>query len=172
MFWRLSHGQTNTSQLSPQILLLDGPLTHLQEILRRFEPFAFEFSLTALKATRNKLLLTGGTTEMTHYLFIESRDPFESQDTRFVEETATALKQRGHEVTVFLVQNGVLASRKNAGDDSLARMVAAGVSLLADDFSLCERGIEPTEVRPGIERSGIEQLVEALVQENTSAIWH
>ncbi len=109
---------------------------------------------------------------MTHYLFIESRDPFESQDTRFVEETATALKQRGHEVTVFLVQNGVLASRQNARDDSLARMVAAGVRLLADDFSLCERGIQPAELRPGIERSGVEQLVDVLVLEHTKAIWH
>jgi predicted peroxiredoxin len=109
---------------------------------------------------------------MIHYVFIESRDPFESRDTRFVEETATALKQRGHDVTVFLVQNGVLASRKNARDGSLDRMVTAGVSLMADDFSLRERGIQPAELRLGIERSGIEQLVEALVQENTRAIWH
>lgn len=109
---------------------------------------------------------------MTNYVFIESRDPFESRDTRFVEETATTLRQRGHEVTVFLVQNGVLSSRQNARDDSLARMVAAGVNLLADDFSLCERGIQPAELRPGIERSGIEQLVDALVQEDTKAIWH
>jgi sulfur relay (sulfurtransferase) complex TusBCD TusD component (DsrE family) len=109
---------------------------------------------------------------MTHYVFIESRDPFESQDTRFVEETATALKRRGHEVTVFLVQNGVLAARQNARLNSLARMAAAEVSLLADDFSLCERGIQPAELRPCIERSGIEQLVDALVRENTKAIWH
>jgi sulfur relay (sulfurtransferase) complex TusBCD TusD component (DsrE family) len=109
---------------------------------------------------------------MSHYVFIESRDPFESRDTRFVEETATALKRRGHEVTVFLLQNGVLASRQNARDNSLARMVAAGVSLLVDDFSLCERGIQPADLRPGIKRSGMEQLVDALVQENTKAVWH
>ena len=109
---------------------------------------------------------------MTHYVFIESRDPFESRDTRFVEDTATALKQQGHEVTVFLVQNGVLATRQNARNNSLARMVTVGVSLLADDFSLCERGIAPVELRPGIERSGIEELVDVLVQEHTRAIWH
>lgn len=109
---------------------------------------------------------------MTNYIFIESRDPFESRDTQFVEETATALKQRGHEVTVFLVQNGVLASRQNARDNSLARMAAAGVSLLADDFSLCERGIQPAELRPCIQPASIDTLVAALVQENTKAIWH
>ena len=109
---------------------------------------------------------------MTHYVFIETRDPFESRDTRFVEETATALKQSGNEVTVFLVQNGVLSSRRNARDNSMDRMLEAGVSLLADDFSLLERGIQSAELRPGITRSGIEQLVDALVQENTKAIWH
>lgn len=109
---------------------------------------------------------------MPHYVFIESRDPFESRDTQFVEDTATALRHRGHEVTVFFVQNGVLSSRHNARDDFLARMAAAGVNLLVDDFSLCERGIQAAELRPGIQRSGIEELVDALVQENTKAIWH
>jgi sulfur relay (sulfurtransferase) complex TusBCD TusD component (DsrE family) len=109
---------------------------------------------------------------MTHYMFIESRDPFESRDSRFVEETATALKQRGDEVTIFLVQNGVLASRQTIPDSSLSRLSKAGITLLADDFSLCERGIQPAELQPGIQRSGIEQLVDTLVQENTKAIWH
>lgn len=109
---------------------------------------------------------------MTRYVFIESRDPFESRDTQFVEETAAALTQRGHEVTVFLVQNGVLASRKNARDAYLARLAQAGITLLADDFSLRERGIQPAELHPGVRPSSIEALVDALLQENTKAIWH
>jgi sulfur relay (sulfurtransferase) complex TusBCD TusD component (DsrE family) len=109
---------------------------------------------------------------MTNYVFIESRDPFESRDTRFVEETATALLERGHEVTVFLVQNGVLATRKNARDSYLNRLSRAGVTLLADDFSMCERGIQPAELHAAVQLSGIEALVDALAQENTKAIWH
>ena len=109
---------------------------------------------------------------MTHYVFIESRDPFESRDTQFVEDTATALKQRGHEVTVFLVQNGVLASRRNIRDSALSRMAKAGVKLLADDFSLCERGIQSAELQPGLQATTIETLVAALVRENTKAVWH
>ena len=73
---------------------------------------------------------------------------------------------------MFLVQNGVLASRQNPRDNSLARMVAGKVTVLVDDFSLSERGIQPAELCPGIERSGIEQLVDALVGEHTRAIWH
>jgi sulfur relay (sulfurtransferase) complex TusBCD TusD component (DsrE family) len=109
---------------------------------------------------------------MTSYVFIESRDPFESRDVRFVEETAAALKGRGHEVTVFLVQNGVLASRRGARDSYLDQLAQAGVALLADDFSLCERGIQPAELRPGVRPSSIEALVDALVRESTKAIWH
>jgi sulfur relay (sulfurtransferase) complex TusBCD TusD component (DsrE family) len=109
---------------------------------------------------------------MTKYLFIESRDPFESRDTEFLEETATSLKQRGHLVTVFLVQNGVLAARSKGRESYLGRLVKAGVTLLADDFSLSERGIENAELHPGIQPSGIEALVDALVTEKTKAIWH
>jgi sulfur relay (sulfurtransferase) complex TusBCD TusD component (DsrE family) len=109
---------------------------------------------------------------MTNYVFIESRDPFGARDSQFVEQTATALKQRGHEVTIFLVQNGVLASRRTIPDSSLSRMAQAGVSLLVDDFSLCERGIHPAELHPSVQSSSIETLVSAMVRENTKVFWH
>ena len=107
---------------------------------------------------------------MARYVFIESRDPFESHDTQFVEETAIAVKERGHEVAVFLVQNGVLAARKSAR--RLGRLAEAGVTLLADDLSLRERGIKSDELAHSIRESGIGALVDALVQENTKALWH
>ncbi|MGH9839640.1 MAG: DsrE family protein [Blastocatellia bacterium] len=109
---------------------------------------------------------------MTNYVFIESRDPFESNDTQFVVDTATALKQRGHQVTVFLVQNGALAARRNAHGAQLPALAAAGVQLLADEFSLRERGITTEELIAGIQTSTIEALVDLLVQENAKVIWH
>jgi len=107
---------------------------------------------------------------MSTYVFIESRDPFESRDTEFIEETALAVKDRGHDVTIFLVQNGVLGARKNA--QRLNRLAGAGVNLLADDLSLRERGIKPEELVPGIQQSSIDELVERIVKEKTKAIWH
>ena len=109
---------------------------------------------------------------MTNYLFIECRDPFESTDVGFVAETAVALKQRDSEVTVFLIQNGVLAARRNALGSHLPQLVRAGVRLLADDFSLQERGIRSAELLPGIQQSNIDALVDILVREDTKAIWH
>ena len=109
---------------------------------------------------------------MSNYLFIETRDPFESRDTWFIEDTATALTKRGHQVTVFLVQNGVLASRKGARTSYLERLASAGITVLADDFSLCERGISASEINSAVKLSTIETLVEVLVQPRTKAIWH
>lgn len=109
---------------------------------------------------------------MTNYLFIESRDPFESRDTRFVEETAVALKKAGQEVIVFLVQNGVLAARSHAQNSYLSCLTRNGVNVLVDDFSLTERGIQTSDLLHGIKPASIESLVDALVQENTKAIWH
>ena len=107
---------------------------------------------------------------MTEYVLIESRDPFESRDTEFVEQTAITIKERGHRVTVFLLQNGVFAARKTT--TPLQRMTHAGVILLADDFSLRERGIKPTELAQGVEESNINSLVDTITRPNTKAIWH
>ena len=107
---------------------------------------------------------------MTKYIFIESRDPFESRDTSFIAETASSLKLRGHDVTVFLLQNGVFAARNSP--HSLAQLTDKGITVLADDFSLKERGMENLELARGIQQAPIDKLVDALVEENTRAIWH
>jgi predicted peroxiredoxin len=107
---------------------------------------------------------------MTTYVFIESRDPFESRDTEFIEQTAIAVKERGHTVTVFLVQNGVFAARKNTG--RLSRLAEADVTLIADDLSLRERGIEREELEDAVREEGIDWLLDAIVRANTKAIWH
>lgn len=106
------------------------------------------------------------------YVFIESRDPFDSPDTGFVADTATALRERGRAVTVFLVQNGVLAARASARGSHLRRLAEAGVSVLADDFSLRERGIDADELSADVTPSSIGTLVDLMVRPDTKALWH
>jgi hypothetical protein len=106
------------------------------------------------------------------YVFIESRDPFESADTAFVADTAAALRQRGRPVTVFLVQNGVLATRAGARGSQVPRLAEAGVTVLADDFSLAERGIQPAELQAGVREAPIGALVDLVMQPGTKAVWH
>ena len=107
-----------------------------------------------------------------HYVLIESRDPFESSDTRFVSETATALRERGRAVTVYLVQNGVLATRAGARGSDVARLTRAGVTVLADEFSLRERGIERGEMTAGVGEASIDALVELIMRPDTKTMWH
>ena len=109
---------------------------------------------------------------MSNYVFIESRDPFDSPDTSFLADTAAALKKRGNSVTVFLVQNGVLGARKQSRKSQLPQLLEAGVTVLADDFSLRERGIQSDECQSAVKPASIEQLVDLLVQDNTKAVWH
>ena len=51
--------------------------------------------------------------KMNNYLLIESRDPFESNDVLYYYELSKGLVEAGNEVTLFLVQNGVLAARRS-----------------------------------------------------------
>ena len=109
---------------------------------------------------------------MAEYLLIESRDPFESRDTQFLADTSVQLKSRGNIVTVFLVQNAVLAARREARYSCVPQLGEAGVEVLADEFSLHERGIEPQELHAAIRPTSIETIVDLLVQRDTKAVWH
>ena len=109
---------------------------------------------------------------MSNYVFIESRDPFESPDTNVVSEKAVALRKKGHTVTVFLVEKGVLGARKQAAKSQVPAIVESGVTVLADDFSLQERGISMDECAPGLQTGTMVRLLDLIVQKNTKAVWH
>jgi intracellular sulfur oxidation DsrE/DsrF family protein len=96
------------------------------------------------------------------YLLVESRDSFESTAARDHVEWAAQLRRRGRDVTLYLVQNAVLACRSGASKEELQEAVAAGIEVLADDFSLRERGIRETDIARGVRPASIGLLVERL----------
>lgn len=108
---------------------------------------------------------------MTKYLLIESRDPFDSNDTGFCCDLARQLVATSNEVTVFLVQNGVLPARAGAQSGALASLAGTGVSILADSFSLRERGIDEARLASGITAAPLEVVLDALA-EGVQVIWH
>ena len=109
---------------------------------------------------------------MSNYIFIETRDPFSSTDMHFVTDTAIGLRQNGHNVTIFFAQNGVLALRKTATSSSVPLLVKADIKLLADGFSLCERGVLSDELLDGVRPADIGTLVDLLIKDDTKALWH
>jgi predicted peroxiredoxin len=108
---------------------------------------------------------------MANYLLIESRDPYDSNDVQFVYDLATNLKKQGNEVTVFLVQNGVLPARKSPRSTKLDELVKAGIKVVADDFSLRERGITNNRLVPGVTATGVDTIVDRLA-DGWKTIWH
>jgi sulfur relay (sulfurtransferase) complex TusBCD TusD component (DsrE family) len=103
------------------------------------------------------------------YLLIESRDPFESNDVGYYCELARGLVEAGNQVTLFLVQNAVLAARPSAQAPQLPGLVGSGVRILADDFALKERGI--TKLLDGVQPAPIEIVVDHL-EAGRKTLWH
>src|SRR5688500_13909282 len=108
---------------------------------------------------------------MAKYLLIESRDPWESGDTRTWQELAASLAAEGHTVTLFLVQNGVLPARRSAQSAGLRALASVGVEVLADDFSLRERGITPDRLTAGVAAAPLDTVIDHLA-EGRKVIWH
>ena len=106
---------------------------------------------------------------MAQYLLIESRDPFESNDVGYYYDLARGLVEDGSQVTLFLVQNGVLAARPSAHSATLDALAQSGVTVLADDFSLQERGI--ARLAEGVAAAPIDVVVDHLAAGHKT-LWH
>ena len=107
---------------------------------------------------------------MDKYLLIESRDPYETREVDKNYALASALAGAGNEVTLFLVQNAVLPTRHAAKRNGLADVLDSGVQVLADEFSLRERGIPLNSLAGGIKAAPIDVVVDQLA-EGRKAIW-
>jgi predicted peroxiredoxin len=108
---------------------------------------------------------------MSKYLLIASRDPFEAASTGEFYELAGSLAKAGNAVTLFLVQNGVLPARPGPHSGPLSKAAESGVQVLADEFSLRERGIHRDRLISGVKPASLEVVVDQLA-EGRKAIWH
>jgi intracellular sulfur oxidation DsrE/DsrF family protein len=108
---------------------------------------------------------------MSRYLFIESLDPFESNDVANYAELAAAVGREGNRVALFLVQNGVLAARRGARTDALRALAEHGIEVLADEFSLRERGIRPDRLAPGVRPAPLDVVLDRLA-DGCKVLWH
>ena len=79
------------------------------------------------------------------------------------------LVEGGNQVTLFLVQNGVLPARPSAHSAALSALARSGVTVLADDFSLRERGI--AQLAEGVAATSIDVVVDDLAAGHKT-LWH
>ncbi|MFQ5972737.1 MAG: DsrE family protein [Alphaproteobacteria bacterium] len=108
---------------------------------------------------------------MAKYLLIESRDPYETNDVNYYYDLAKGLAGQGDDVTLFLVQNGVLSARVKARSGGLVDVAKSGVQVLADDFSLRERAITEDQLVSGVKPAPLDTVIDRLA-EGAKTIWH
>ena len=108
---------------------------------------------------------------MAKYLLIESRDPFENNGVARQYDFAARLAKESNAVTLFLVQNGVLPARRGKYSELLTLAAKAGVEVLADDFSLRERGIPASRLADSVKPAPLSIVIDQLA-EGRKAIWH
>jgi len=108
---------------------------------------------------------------MADYILIESRDPFDSAETARFLDLAEGLAKDGSEVALFLVQNAVMAARHGAHASALASLASNGVKVLADSFSLQERGISPNRLIAGIAVAPLSSVIDYMAA-GRRALWH
>lgn len=101
---------------------------------------------------------------MRDYVLILSHSTLESVDAQRGLSLAIDLALQGEEVTLYLVQNGVFAS-----EDWLRPALASGVRVLADEFSLQERGISRRPVN--VQASPLDFVLDRL-EAGAQVIWH
>jgi sulfur relay (sulfurtransferase) complex TusBCD TusD component (DsrE family) len=108
---------------------------------------------------------------MANYLLIESRDVFEHASVAQQLDLAKELKQAGNDVTVFLVQNGVLPARGGQRSKGLSDLVDQGIAVLADAFSLRERGISSDKLARGIKNAELDVVIDRMAA-GDKVLWH
>jgi sulfur relay protein TusB/DsrH len=82
-------------------------------------------------------------------------------------QTAFTFRERGHAVSVFLFQDGVLGGLESEGDEGHSHAAAAldtGISVYALGEDLALRGFTPAKLRNGIRVADYAKLIELFDQ--------
>lgn len=109
---------------------------------------------------------------MSQYLLIESKSPTDGGEYSF--DLGAQLRALDHEVTIYLVQDGVFAARRRfeAGEKLVADAQDKRVTLLADEISLRQRGINAERLAPPVRVSNMDEFVDLIMERSDKAIWH
>lgn len=108
---------------------------------------------------------------MADFLFIESRDPVADLGLSQQLGLLADLARQQHRVELYLIQQAVLLSGKRMAHAGLDALLAQGVPVHADDFSLQQRGIAAADVKVGCQVSPLARIISAL-EEEWRVIWN
>ncbi|MBC2875736.1 MULTISPECIES: DsrE family protein [Streptomyces] len=108
--------------------------------------------------------------DASRYLMFESQGPWAGPNAgRFLDD-ACALAEAGHEVCVFLVQDGVFSAAPGA--PQLRRLAENGAQVWADDFSVAQRALHGTTLSPHVTVKGMDAAARLLLADDCRNVWH
>lgn len=95
------------------------------------------------------------------YVLVETQEP------GGILADALTLREQGHPVRVYLVQDAV-----HGAGSSVEALMDAGCVVLADDFSLAQRGLTPDDLTPSTRVASMAELAAELLDPAVRAVWH
>jgi sulfur relay (sulfurtransferase) complex TusBCD TusD component (DsrE family) len=108
---------------------------------------------------------------MAKFFIVQSREPFTDNQANSDYELIHNLVLAQHEVTVLLIQNGVLPARRGGMARKFDMICNAKLSLFADEFSLRQREIAFEDLKPGVLTAGVDTVISAMLAGH-KVIWH
>ncbi len=78
---------------------------------------------------------------MSSLLLVLSKDPYTTETPDLVLDIGINAKEKGNEVTLYLVEDGVTAARKSDFGNKLAAAHKKGIKIYADDKAVLSRSL-------------------------------
>ncbi len=97
-------------------------------------------------------------------LLISTKDPISHEDPELVLEIAKIAKEKGTDVKIFLIEDGILLRKGQALEEKVKDLAESGVSIKAEDISLKTRGISEDKLVDDIEVSNLDELFDSIVE--------
>lgn len=108
---------------------------------------------------------------MKGYLFIQSQDQFYDARTSAQYKLVVSLAQANENVSILLVQNAVLATRKGVSSNIYADFNQHNIQIYADELSLKQREISLEKLSDGIKPVKIDVVIDAMLNGDKVVWW-
>ena len=99
---------------------------------------------------------------MTNLLMVLSKDPYTTETPDLVLDIGLNAKEKGNDVTLYLIEDGVTAARKSEFGDKLAAANKKGLKIYADDKAVLSRSLV-NKLIGGVEIKEIGTLLDSIM---------
>lgn len=106
---------------------------------------------------------------MTNLLLVLSKDPYTTETPDLVLDIGLNAKEKGNNVSLYLVEDGVTAARKSEFGNKLSASQKKGIKIYADDKAVLSRALT-NKIIGGVEIKEIGTLLD-YVMEYDRVVW-